>query len=212
VYVWKLVTAAVALAACAALGPGAASAAPDTVYCLNGQSTNLPAGVPFGGGSAALGEAVVPFIASTGGVFYAGVVTSLGRPGIFVPDSRGDTPPPGTFASGFSTNSVSLGPCASGASSVTYVSVCKLLARSDGTVGMFQQVTVADWNDARGKYYDAPAANWVEGLGLTCDNPLALGYRAAGYSVAWGGKRAPNHDAKGVRASGFNDIYPYFTK
>ncbi len=37
----------------------------------------------------------------------------------------------------------------------------------------FQQITVADWNDSKGRYFDAPAANWVEGLGLTCDNPLA---------------------------------------
>ncbi len=83
---------------------------------------------------------------------------------------------------------------------------------SDGTLGLFQAITVADWNDSKGQYFDAPAANWVEGLGLTCDNPLALGYKAAGYSVSWGAIRAPNHDPKGIRGSGFNDIYPYFTK
>ena len=65
-----------------------------------------------------------------------------------------------------------------------------------GQPAAFQQITVADWNDSKGRYFDAPAANWVEGLGLTCDNPLALGYRAAGFYVAWGGKPDQNHDPR----------------
>ena len=44
------------------------------------------------------------------------------------------------------------------------------------------------------------------------DTVYCLNGEAAGYSVSWGGKRAPDHDLKGVRSSGFNDIYPYFTK
>ena len=84
--------------------------------------------------------------------------------------------------------------------------------RGDGTMGMFQEITVADWNNPNGEYYDAPAANWVDGMGLTCDNPLALGYKAAGYNVAWGGLPDEASDPHGLRASGFNNIYPYFTK
>ena len=66
------------------------------------------------------------------------------------------------------------------------------------------------WKNKDGKYFDAPAANWVEGIGLTCDNPAALGYKAAGYNVAWGGSQDSGHDPNGVRGSGFNNIYPYF--
>jgi hypothetical protein len=211
-HVRKLIGAAVALGVVACLAAGTASGAPDTIYCLNGQATTLPASVSYSGGSATIGESAVPFIAATGGVFYVGFSPGLGRSAVWIPDFPGDTGPPGFFAPGFSTNVVGLSGCAAGAPSVTYVSVCKLLKRGDGTIGLFQQVTVPDWNDSKGQYYDAQAANWVEGLGLTCDNPLALGYRAAGYNVAWGGKPAPNHDPKGVRASGFNNIYPYFTK
>ena len=114
---------------------------------------------------------------------------------------------------GYSTNFVGLGSCTVAfVPSITYVSVCKYLIRSDGQLGFFQQIRVPDWNEPKGQYFDAPAANWVEGLGLTCDNPLLLGYKATGTFVAWGGKPAPDHDAKGVRGSGFNNIYPYFTR
>ena len=114
---------------------------------------------------------------------------------------------------GYSTNFVSLGSCKSAfVPSITYVSVCKYLIRADGKLGLFQQIKVPDWNDPKGQYFDAPAANWVEGLGLTCDEPVALGYKATGTFVAWGGKPAPDHDIRGVRGSGFNNIYPYFTK
>ena len=92
------------------------------------------------------------------------------------------------------------------------MAVCKYLIRADGKLGLFQEIKVPDWNEPKGQYYDAPAANWVEGLGLTCDDPVALGYKATNTFVAWGGKPAPDHDVKGVRGSGFNNIYPYFTK
>lgn len=54
-----------------------------------------------------------------------------------------------------------------------------------GTTGLFQQITVAQWNDKEGEFFNAPAANGVEVVGLTCDNPVALGYKSAGYNVAW---------------------------
>ena len=34
---------------------------------------------------------------------------------------------------------------------------------------------------------------------------------ATGTKVAWGGTPDPNHDPRGVRGSGFNDIYPLFS-
>ena len=95
---------------------------------------------------------------------------------------------------------------------VAHVGVCKLLPRADGTTGLFQQISVAEWNDPGGRYFDAPAASWVDGLGLTCDDAVGLGYRATGTRVAWGGKQCPLHDPSGVRASGFNNIYPHFTR
>lgn len=69
-----------------------------------------------------------------------------------------------------------------------------------------------NWNDPDGPYFDAPAAHSIEGLGLTCDNPVALGFKPAGYDVAWGGAPDAVHDPKGVRGSGFNNIYPNFAK
>ena len=208
----RMTIAVVAILATVCLTAGTASAAPDTLYCLNGATTTLPAGVSYSGGSANLSETNARIVISLGGTFWAGFVVSRGRPGIYIPDFPGDTPPPGVFAPGFSANFVGLGQCVGGAPAVTHVAVCKVLARADGTTGAFQAIPVPVWNAADGQYFDAPAANWVDGLGLTCDNPLALGYKAAGYSVSWGGKRAPDHDARGVRGSGFNDIYPYFTK
>jgi len=200
--------AAIALVAMSVTLSGTAAAAPDTVYCLNGVPTTLPAGVSFVGGSATLREGTAIFvIGNTGGLFYAGFFGT--RAVIYIPDFPGQVPP---LAPGYSTNFVGLGACTAGPPPVTHVSVCKYLKRADGLIGLFQEITVPDWNDSKGQYFDAPAANWVEGLGLTCDNPIALGYKATGTSVAWGGKPAPNHDPKGVRASGFNNIYPYFTK
>lgn len=202
--------AALTAAAFLAAAPAGASHGSE-IYCVNGLTTGLPVSIGYSGGSVTLGSsAVAHAIAANGGTFWVGFITRLGRGGLWVSTSP---PPDGLFAPGFSTNTLSLGgPCTGGGPTITYLGVCKNLPRADGTTGLFQAIRVADWNDPTGQYFDAPAANWVEGLGLTCDNPLALGYKAAGYSVSWGGKRAPDHDVRGVRGSGFNDIYPYFTK
>ena len=203
----KLLTAAIAAVAVGFALPGIASAAPNTLYCLNGATTTLPVTIGYNGGSRTLTEGIAGVLINFGGTFYVGSL--FGRPSI-APAGF----PTAEFAPGFSTNFI--GPagvaCAAGPPPVTNVAVCKMLLRGDGTLGAFQAIPVAVWNDSTGQYFDAPAANWVEGLGLTCDNPLALGYKAAGYSVSWGGQRAPDHDLKGLRGSGFNDIYPYFTK
>lgn len=204
------IAAIVALAAAACLTAGPAGATHGDLYCLNGQTTTLPAGVAYSGGSANLSAATAHTIVTVGGTFWAGFLPSFNRSGLWVSSTP---PPPGTFAPGFSTNFVALGACTvTGPPPVRHIAVCKLLPRADGTTGLFQAIQVPDWNDPKGQYFDAPAANWVEGLGLTCDNPVALGYRAAGYNVSWGGKQAPDHDARGVRGSGFNNIYPYFTR
>ena len=200
----------VAIAATVALTVSPAWATHGDLYCLNGQTTTLPAGVPYAGGSATLSAGAAHAIVDVGGTFWAGFISSLGRSGLWVSSTP---PPPGTFEPGYSTNVVSLGACtATGPPPVTHVAVCKLLPRADGTTGLFQAIQVPLWNDPKGQYFDAIAANWVEGLGLTCDDPVALGYRATNTFVSWGGKTAPNHDPKGVRGSGFNNIYPYFAK
>ncbi|MGI8974001.1 MAG: hypothetical protein ACR2HI_07470 [Gaiella sp.] len=72
------------------------------------------------------------------------------------------------------------------------------------------------------RFYESCVAVVVAALAAVCvgvgtasaapDTVYCLNGEAAGYSVSWGGKRAPDHDLKGVRGSGFNDIYPYFTK
>ena len=194
-----------------AMAASTAVAAPDTVYCLNGKSTTLPTTVSGGGGSRSVTEFVATAVIAVGGVFYVGQFEPGGPTFLYIPDFPGDTPT--GMLPGYSTNVISRGACVAAAvPPMSYLGACKQLARGDGTTGAFQQITVPDWNDPKGKYFDAPAANWVEGLGLTCDNPLALGYRAAGYNVSWGGKADPNHDPKGVRGSGLNNIYPYFIK
>jgi len=205
-----LISVSAVVVAALSIAAGTAAAAADTVYCVNGKSTTLPTSVSGGTGSRALSETVALAIIKVGGVFYVGNLTPGGPVFIEIPDFF-----PGyvsTLLPGYSTNSVSLGACVVAGVSVTSLGACKSLLRGDGTTGAFQQITVADWNDTKGRYFDAPAANWVEGLGLTCDNPLALGYRAAGFNVAWGGKPDPNHDPRGVRGAGFNNIYPYFTR
>jgi len=188
---------------------GTASAGPTTVYCLNGVSTTLPASVSFPGGSASLDEGSALFIIGfSGGGFWAGtngIATFVAFQGGFDPSVW--------FLSGYSTNFVSVGACKVGYSpGPPHVAVCIALKRGDGTTGLFQDIPVTDWNDPSSPYFAAPAANWVEGLGLTCDDPVALGYKAAGYSVAWGGLQDPNNDPKALRGSGFNNIYPYFVK
>ena len=196
--------------ACLAAGPAGASHGTN-FYCLNGQTASLPNLVWYEGGGARLTDATAHAIVDfSGGRFQAGFAPAFNRTFLTVP-APGDPPPDSFFAPGYSTNFISLGACAPPPPDAQ-VGVCKVLPRADGTTGAFQSISVRVWNDSKGQYFDAPAANWVEGLGLTCDNPLALGYKAAGYSVSWGATRASNHDAKGVRGSGFNDIYPYFTK
>ena len=203
----KILIAAITAVAVGFVLPGTASAAPNTLYCLNGVSTTLPASVGFTGGAATLSEAAATFaIANSGGLFYAGSIG--GRGFVFLPEG-GEAP---TLDPGYSTNFVSLGSCTAFVPPITHVAVCKYLKRADGQIGLFQEIRVPDWNDSKGQYFDAPAANWVDGVGLTCDNPIDLGYKPTGTSVAWGGKPSPDHDAKGVRGSGFNNIYPYFTK
>ena len=200
----------VAIVAAVGLTASPAGATHGDIYCLNGQTTTLPAGVAYAGGSANLSAGAAHAIVNVGGTFWAGFLPGLGRSGLWVSSTP---PPPGTFEPGYSTNFVSLGACIGRfVPAVTHVSVCKYLTRSDGQLGLFQQITVPAWNDSKGQYFDAPAANWVEGLGLTCDDPVALGYKATNTFVSWGGKGAPDHDPKGVRGSGFNNIYPYFTK
>ncbi len=203
-----------ATAIVATVGAAPAFGAPDTVYCLNGVSTTLPATI--GASSVSAGSNTVSFteayaldaISLGGGIFYYGYVTGGGW---FLSRAPGVPYAPSAFESGYSTNQVGLGACAATSPGVTHVGVCKLLERADGTTGLFQHIAVADWNDAEGPYFDAPAASWVEGLGLTCDDPVGLGYKATGTKVAWGGQPDPNHDPRGVRGSGFNDIYPLFT-
>jgi hypothetical protein len=214
-----LVAALATLAGTAALS-APSFAAPSTIYCVNGVSTTLPvpitaSSVTAGSDTAVLFESLaIDLINNHGGSFaygyFPGNTVQFHGWSIVV---AGDPITTADLEPGWTAHTVSFGACvAAAAPAVTNVGVCKLLPRGDGTTGLFQQIPLAQWNDPESRYFDAPAANWVEGLGLTCDNPVALGYRAAGFSVAWGGKQDPAHDPKGVRGSGFNNIYPYFTK
>lgn len=190
----------------------AAAQTETTYYCVNGQTVPPPVLVSASSETAGSIEGYVDaelaawvLDNSPSGVFYAGYDPEFDEWYIdVVPDY---------FEPGYSTNYAGYGACkAPYTPEPARVAVCKVLARGDGTMGAFQEVTVAQWNDKDSQYFDAPAANWVEGLGLTCDNPVALGYKAAGYNVAWGGLPDPASDPNGVRGSGMNNIYPYFTK
>lgn len=197
---------------------GPATAAPGTIYCVNGVSTTLPVGISASSvnhgdvtNAFTVDNAAYVLGTNSTGRFYMGYDPNFEPvPGWYFVAGEG----PENLEPGYSTNYVSLGAChgAVAASVPSHIGVCKYLKRGDGTMGRFQEITVATWNDKNGQYFDAPAANWVEGVGLTCDNPLSHGYKAAGYNVAWGGKPDPGSDPHGVRGSGMNDIYPYFTK
>jgi hypothetical protein len=195
-----------------------ASAAPDTIYCLDGVSTTLPSTVTASSETAGdhvfdVPESSADYILANNpsGGFYTGY-DAVGSDGWIGYLTNEPYDPNVYLEAGYTTHYISLGACTSGASPVTHVAVCKLLERGDGTVGLFQQISVPLWNTADGPYFDAPAAYWVEGMGLTCDDPVGLGYKPAGYNVAWGGMPDPNNDPGGVRGSGFNNIYPYYTK
>ncbi len=211
----RLLAVVAAIAAASVTAAGSAAAAPDTLWCLNGKTTTLPTTVAGGGGAITLREGLADvltrFTIGNDGVFQVGQVTPGGRIFVNIPDFRGDT---GGFLPGFSNNVILRGPCVTVVAAVTHLGACKSggLLRTDGTTGVFQEITVADWNDPKGRFFDATAANWLEGRGLTCDDPVALGYKAAGYSVSWGGKQDPGHQTNGVRGAGFNNIYPYYTK
>ncbi len=90
------VGAIVAALAAMSLMAGVAGASHGDIYCVNGQTTGLPVSVGYAGGSATLGSSPVAHaIVANGGTFWAGFITSLGRPGLWV----SDTPPPaGLFA------------------------------------------------------------------------------------------------------------------
>jgi hypothetical protein len=190
------------------LAPAPAKAADPTQFCLNGVTYTEPVGIFFEGEylfSFDVGDAAfLQDVAIPPGVFYVGYIE--GELGAWISEPGIEA----ALAPGWDVYYTSLGACAE--PGITHVGVCKMLLRGDGTTGMFQVIPLAQWNDTTSAYYDAPAANWVEGMGLTCDNPIALGYKDAGYKVAWGGKPAPNNDPKGLRGSGNNNIYPYFTK
>ncbi len=190
-------------AACAAGALSArATAAPDTnPPGVNGVSTTLPTtvtassvtGIPQSFALSFDESQATTAITLHGGTAYAGY---RGAPinnwyVFFAPFA------PGAFEAGYTQIQVSLGACTTrgGATTVVpayaHVGVCKLLPRADGTTGLFQQISVAEWNDPGGRYFDAPAASWVDGLGLTCDDAVGLGYRATGTRVAWGGEAVP---------------------
>ena len=200
----KILIAAIAAVAVGFVLPGTASAAPNTLYCLNGVSTTLPAAVGFTGGSSTLTEGSATLII---GLRWHLLRRHHSGGRAFVSTATGPLDP------GYSTNFVGLGSCTVAfVPSITYVSVCKYLIRSDGQLGFFQQIRVPDWNEPKGQYFDAPAANWVEGLGLTCDNPLLLGYKATGTFGRGVASLPPTMTPRVCVAPGFNNIYPYFTR
>ena len=102
------IAAIAALAAAACLTAGPAGATHGDLYCLNGQTTTLPAGVAYSGGTASLTAGAAHAIVNVGGTFWAGFISSLNRSALWVSSTP---PPPGTFEPGYSTNFVSLGAC-----------------------------------------------------------------------------------------------------
>jgi hypothetical protein len=89
------------------------------------------------------------------------------------------------------------------------IAICtaKPIQRTDGTVGTFADVLASEYpaSDPASPYYAAVPANYVQGLGLTCDN--LPGYTDAGYKVNGEGARAP----AGLEAS-WPAPYEFYTK
>lgn len=69
--------------------------------------------------------------------------------------------------------------------------------------GVFTNLTTNAFNYGANTIVAVPAF-WVQGLGETCDNPVALGYKAAGYNVSDAG-------TIDTAAPQFN-VYPYYVK
>lgn len=90
-----------------------------------------------------------------------------------------------------------LGPCA------VVVAPSAQVDRSGTCVnGVFTDLTTDQF--AYGANASISPANWVQGLGETCDNPAALGYVAAGYNVSDAG-------TVDTAAPQFN-VYPFWVK
>jgi hypothetical protein len=84
-----------------------------TVYCLNGATTTLPASVTFAGGSAVVTESVAEFVIARAfdrSTFYVGISITTGT--TVVVAARQPPFDPGTLLQpGFSTNTVTRGAC-----------------------------------------------------------------------------------------------------
>ncbi len=111
-----------AIAVPAALANGDESeppAPPAKVYCLDGNTTSLPAPVTYVGGSRDLREGLADFIIGhSGGVFFVGFFPIFDQALILVPDSPGERPADDddpTNGEGWLEHFIARGACTSGA-------------------------------------------------------------------------------------------------
>jgi hypothetical protein len=89
----------------------------------------------------------------------------------------------------------------------TAICTAKPVLRTDGTIGTFNDVLASQYptSDPASPYYGAVPANYLQGIGLTCD--ILPGFTDAGYKVNGEGVRAP----AGLEAS-WPAPYEYYTK
>lgn len=103
-------------------------------------------------------------------------------------------------------------PVAASAAQVNRASGCangSAFRVADASKGFFVDVTgeqllAGSFVDGNGNSWKVTPANWVKGVGATCDNPLLQGYKYSGFKVDDSG-------TVNQAAPQFN-IYPFYTK
>lgn len=154
-----------------------------SAYCVGGQTVDAAnrATVMYKGGSVTISRvlASVIFNLYPGGKFFVGTDAEFGFEVIAMEPSR--------LAPGWSgPHRVTVGACAvAEAPKPQHIAVCSptVVDRPGDIPGIFLTVEYDAWADTSGPYNKMPPANFVEGVGLTCD-PAPAGYVRKGTAGA----------------------------
>lgn len=144
------------------------------------------------------------------------IATALNRGTAWLAENNGQTfillsgaPDPEEGWTNIREVSFTEGACAASGPGVVFmpmparVGVCssELMLRADGTMGIYQDITIGEWLDPDSPYFGMPAAKFAKGgpvNGTTCDN--LPGYTATGNLV----------DGSGGQGGGDGQVYPEY--
>lgn len=193
----------VAVLATIAFTTSAASAEGNAKWCLDGATTSLPVTMTVPQGSRDLTEGVAQAVINSGGTFYFGYHAGIGRLLFMIGGSDQDAEE--AFEEGWTgPHTISAGACAGTFKPMpARVAICSSqpMERGDGTMGVYQDIPIAQWLDEESPYYGFSAAKFAKGgpvNGTTCDN--LPGYKATGQLV----------DASGLQQGGNGQVYPEY--